>query len=554
MALFARHPLPNTTRDVLASVADEIALGIERKRTEEALIQQARALQESESRLRAVLSSTVDGIITINEDGIVESFNPAAERIFGYQAAEAISQNVKLLMPEPYHSQHDTYLRNYRNGGAPKIIGTGRVVIGRRKDGVTFPMELGVSAVQQGDHRLFIGIVRDITERRAVERMKDEFISVVSHELRTPLTSIRGSLGLLAGGLLERAPDKARRMLDIAVANTDRLVRLINDILDIERIESGKVTMQLQSCEAASLMTQAVESVRAIADKAGVTLELSTPPSAHLWADSDRIIQTLTNLLGNAIKFSPSGATVWLSAQLQSEQIVFHVKDQGRGIPEDKLEQIFERFQQVDASDAREKGGTGLGLAICRSIVQQHGGHIWVESTIGQGSTFSFTLPKRQDECAAVAVSSPALAAEPESSETSASLNGGPCTKPHVLVVVEDDQDLLQVMRSTFERHDVVTHAVSTGREAITWCQRVMPDLMVLDLGLPDLDGFAVVEALRQQDQLRQLPVVVYSGRELTDTDQRRLRLGPTRFFTKSRITPEEFEQQVMDWLAWLKV
>ena len=181
-------------------------------------------------------------------------------------------------------------------------------------------------------------------------------------------------------------------MLEIAVSNTDRLVRLINDILDLERMESGKMSMEKQTCNAADLMTQAVDSVRDLAEKAGVTLSVS-PHSARIWVDPDRIIQALINLLSNAIKFSPRGRTIWLSATPQEDQILFQVKDQGRGIPQEKRESIFERFQQVDASDRREKGGTGLGLPITRSIVQQHGGRIWVESTLGQGSTFSFTLP-----------------------------------------------------------------------------------------------------------------------------------------------------------------
>lgn len=237
-----------------------------------------------------------------------------------------------------------------------------------------------------------VGTIEDITERRAVELMKDEFVSVVSHELRTPLTSIHGALGLLAGGLLGPLPEKSQRLLDIAVNNTNRLVRLVNDILDVERMKSGKITMQKQVCDAAALMTQAADEMRVVAEKTGIPLVIS-PQSAQVWADPDRIVQTLTNLLSNAIKFSLPGATVRLSTESQGEQILFQVEDQGRGIPADKLESIFGRFQQVDSSDSRKKGGTGLGLTICRNIVQQHGGHIWVESTLGKGSTFFFTLP-----------------------------------------------------------------------------------------------------------------------------------------------------------------
>jgi PAS domain S-box-containing protein len=238
----------------------------------------------------------------------------------------------------------------------------------------------------------YIGSCVDISDRREVEKLKDEFISIVSHELRTPLTSIQGALDLLAGGALADRPEYAQHMLNIAAKNADRLVRLINDMLDIERIESGKVTMTKQVCDAADLMSSAVDALENMARQAKVNLSVS-PLSARLWADPDRIIQVLTNLLSNAIKFSPPDSTVWLTAEMVNREdssststthILFKIKDRGRGIPVDKLETIFGRFQQVDASDSRKKGGTGLGLAICRSIVHHHDGQIWAESRVMQ--------------------------------------------------------------------------------------------------------------------------------------------------------------------------
>jgi signal transduction histidine kinase len=233
---------------------------------------------------------------------------------------------------------------------------------------------------------------RDISERLAVERMKDEFVSTVSHELRTPLTSIRGALGLLGSGLLGNVDHRAKRMVDIAVTNTDRLVRLINDILDLERIDSGRVDLNRAAVVAGDLMIEAVEGLQSFADRAGVTI-IAEPSQTGLWGDRDRIVQTLTNLLSNAVKFSPPGTTVRLNGSLADGIFTFAISDEGRGIPEDHLESIFERFKQVDASDSRQKGGTGLGLAICRSIVAAHGGRIWAESDEGQGTTFRFTIP-----------------------------------------------------------------------------------------------------------------------------------------------------------------
>ena len=229
----------------------------------------------------------------------------------------------------------------------------------------------------------YLAALHDVTERRKIDRMKDEFISVVSHELRTPLTAIRGSLGLVQNWVKGTQPAKAERWVEIAVTNTDRLGRLINDFLDIERMESGQVAMEKIPCDAANNISQASDLMRDVAETSGIAL-LTSPVPVYLWADPDPIMQVLTNLLSNAINFSVVGGTVELTAQLEGERIVFQVRDQGRGIPADKLETIFERFVQVDASDSRAKGGTGLGLAICPSIAQQHDGCIWAESILGE--------------------------------------------------------------------------------------------------------------------------------------------------------------------------
>ncbi|MGV0103424.1 histidine kinase [Nostoc sp. DSM 114160] len=236
------------------------------------------------------------------------------------------------------------------------------------------------------------GIAEDITELEQINSIKSEFIGIVSHELRTPLTAIRAALGLLQTGIYDKKPDKFKRMIEIAAIDSDRLVRLVNDILDLERLESDRAVLEKTTCNAADLIQQAVAGVQAIANQQNITFEIH-PTNAQVWAAADAIVQTLTNLLGNAIKFSPADSTITLSVQQQTDRVLFQITDRGRGIPADKLEAIFGRFQQVDASDSRTKGGTGLGLAICRSIIDRHGGQIWAESTLGVGSTFFFTLP-----------------------------------------------------------------------------------------------------------------------------------------------------------------
>ena len=362
----------------------------------------------------SILESVGDGIFGIDLEGRVTVINSAASQMLGYRFGELLGRDMHSAV---HHTHSDGTA--YRLEESPirrslTSLDTVRVAdeVFWRKDGSSFPVEY-VARPQIDAHTdasglsksggKAIGVVvafTDTTERRALDRMKDEFISTVSHELRTPLTSLRAALGLVTGGALLARPEKMQQMLEIALDNTDRLVRLVNDILDLERISSGKSELQLAMCSVDDLLQRASDLQQAAAAKAGIQINC-VASGTRAWADADRILQTLTNLISNAIKFSPTGSDVLLSAHAADEnEVILEVTDHGRGIPTDKLDSIFERFQQVDASDSRAMGGTGLGLAICRSIVTQHGGRIWATSEPGhgtpnQGTTFHFTLPTR---------------------------------------------------------------------------------------------------------------------------------------------------------------
>lgn len=620
-------------------------------------------MREAEARYHRIFDNAAHGIFQMAPEGRILNANPALARVFGFPSPEEFIQDTNQT---PGHffvdpGRHEEFLRLIGEQGAVSKFESQA----RRQDGRVIWIVETAQTLRDPDsgQRYFEGTIEDITHvkemermRREVEKMKDEFVSVVSHELRTPLTSIRGALGLLASGRV-KDPEKAQRMLDIAVTNTDRLIRLINNILDLERMESGRIHMEKQACGVASLMNAAADVMQAAAEKANVKLSVS-PLAAQISADPDRIIQTLTNLLSNAIKFSPPGGTIWLTAARVDSRIQFEVRDQGRGIPEDKLEEVFQRFQQVDASDAREKGGTGLGLAICQTIVNQHQGRIWVESKMGEGSSFFIRLPElrvQQEEGekpeapAAVALSlkdqkvlvcddddsvraimqsmlesrgyqvisvgsgqeaiEQAAAQHPgavlldimmpglDGWQTMAALRQNPATRdipiivvsvlpprevgpsqgdiaawvrkpldetvlfqalertvgsparaPRVLLV-EDDLALARVVMTMFERHRLEVVHARTGREALEASQKTEPDLLILDIGLPEGDGFSVVNWLRQHDRLRLVPLIVYTVRDLDPSDRERLKLGVTEFLTKCRIPPEEFEKRVINLL-----
>ncbi|MEC4818400.1 MAG: response regulator, partial [Scytonema sp. PMC 1069.18] len=282
----------------------------ERQRTQE-------ELRHSQARFAGIVSIADDAIICINSNQNITLFNQGAEKIFGYSADEVLDQSLDILLPNRYESAHRHYVNDF--GTSAKVarrMGERREIYGRRKDGTEFPAEASISKLQLGEEIVYTVYLQDISDRKQVERMKDEFVSVVSHELRTPLTSIHGSLGMLASGLIQPNSEQGKRLLQIAVDSTDRLVRLINDVLDIERIESGKVKMDKQNCNVADLIEEAVNVMQPLADKAGVTLSINSI-SQDIWADPDRIVQTLTNLLSNAIKFSRVGSTVWLNAEME---------------------------------------------------------------------------------------------------------------------------------------------------------------------------------------------------------------------------------------------
>lgn len=378
------------------------------------------ALRTSEEQFRKAFDDAPIGVSLVSVTGQFVKANPRYCEIVGYSEEELVKLTFQDIT-HPADVEADVEGLRQMLMGEIRTFQTEKRYITKQGTVVPVLMNAAVIRDQNGQVVYFVGHIQDIRDRLKIEQMKDEFISVVSHELRTPLTSIRGALGILETGVFCDRPDKAQHMLQIAINNSERLVRLVDEILSLERLQSGKVQLVMEECQVAELMQQAVDSVQAIADQATITLSI-TPLSATVWAAPDTIIQALTNLLSNAIKFSSPEGTVWLKAEeWESERvgewknakshslihpsthspvthhpspyILFSVTDQGRGIPADKLTVIFEQFQQVDVSDSRKKGGTGLGLAICKSIVQQHRGKIWVESTLGKGSTFYFTLP-----------------------------------------------------------------------------------------------------------------------------------------------------------------
>ena len=372
---------------LVAEVADQLGQFLDRRSAQD-------ALRESEARSRAILESAQDAVLTIDHDGRIREFNPAAEQLFGFSRQQVLGLRMSdLIVPPELRAEHERGFSRHLQTRESRFLGRRVELPAYRADGTTFPAEVSVIRLETSGRPSFTGFVRDLSERQAVDRMKREFVSMVSHELRTPLTSLRSSLGLLALGKGGELSKKAEKLVAIAERNTVRLVSLINDILDLERLRGGRVELRRAAVSLEPLLARAVEDISPLAHERGIVLERASSESGLVvLVDADRVVQVLINLLANAVKFSPVGGQVWLIAEPLAESVRISVCDGGQGIPAEWRERVFEPFQQVEGSDSRARGGSGLGLAICKSIVERHGGSIGVEPREPAGSRFWFTV------------------------------------------------------------------------------------------------------------------------------------------------------------------
>jgi PAS domain S-box-containing protein len=447
----------------------------------------------AQEMFRLAVEACPSGMLMVDRDGKVVMASAEIERQFGYRRDELIGQSVDMLIPVRLHRQHAASREAFNLRPETRKVEARTDLLGLRKDGSEFPAEVSLNPIEVDGSLMVLGVVVDISERRRVERLKAEFVATVSHELRTPLTSIVGALALLTGNAAGKLPDPALRLLRIAYTNGQRLVRLLNDILDIEKMESGKATFDFKRVEVRSLAEQAIEANRAFAEGCDVRIRLDSASVAiDVRADPDRVVQAITNLLSNAIKFSPPGEEVIVAVEARNETARILVRDHGHGVPDEFKPHIFEKFAQADATDARQKGGTGLGLSIVKQIVDRLDGEVGFHDAPGGGSVFYVDLP----------FWARAIRLESRLVEKT----------QHRILLCEDNPEAAIVLFDRLRQEGFVTDVALTVNEAVTRVASMPYAAILVDLQLPEGDGIDLIKRLRAQPQIYNTLLVVLSA------------------------------------------
>ena len=449
----------------------------------------------AEEMFRLAVEACPSGMMMIDHDGRIVMVNTEIESQFGYGREELIGQPVDVLVPERLRTVHAHHRRNFTPKPESRRMAAGRDLFGRRKDGTEFPVEVGLNPIQAGDRLLVLAVIVDISERKNNERLKDEFVSTVSHELRTPLTSISGSLGLLVGQWSDVLPPSATRLVSIAHKNIQRLVRLINDILDIEKIESGRVVFNFAQVGLLQVTEQAIEDIRGLAEEFGVRVRLDAASiEAEVNADPDRLAQVITNLLSNAIKFSSRGDEVLVAVEKRNGRACrVAVRDHGPGIPGEFRPRIFEKFAQADGTNARRKGGTGLGLSIVKQIVERLAGQVGFEDAPGGGTIFHVELPLWDGTAGG-------------------EIDVDVGASPRRLLLCDDDRAVAKVIRMRLRPAGFAVDFAHSPDTAIMRAGATRYAAILVDLRLRETDGIDLIVRLRALPIHGETPIVVISG------------------------------------------
>ena len=540
--LVARHKdhssLPMDTM-INTVIVDGQTLFVATARDISARLKQEQENRDIEARTQAIVDSAVDGIITIDGRGLVKTYNPAAEKIFGYSDSEVIGKNVNMLMPPSRAVEHDSYINNFITTGTAKIIGLDREVVGQRKNGSSFPMDLSVAEAKIAGQHIFTGIVRDISQRKLVEdqllqakeeaeranHAKSDFLSRMSHELRTPLNAILGFSQLLEMDNLNPVQNESVQHI---IKAGRHLTGLINEVLDIARIESGRQDLSLEPLKICTLLDDTRQLMEPLAAERNIKLQKLDPGQCdtHVAADLQRLKQVLLNLISNALKYNHDGGQVTLFCEETREGILrVNIRDTGPGIAPDNLRRVFEPFERLDA-DAQGVEGSGVGLALSKALVEAMGGVLGLDSQVGTGSTFWIEL---------------AIIDPPSASDTAQHCQQKTLAQPDLdkkqaatVLYIEDNIANFRLVEVALSRRPHIQLITAMeGELGLELALRHQPDLILLDIHLPVLMGDKVLARLRAQPETQHIPVVVISADATQSKVDKLLAAGAHTYLTK---------------------
>jgi PAS domain S-box-containing protein len=492
-------------------------------------------LERDARHLSAIIASSEDAIISKNLEGTILTWNRAAERLFGYAAAEIVGRSIRVIVPHDRQAEEDHVLAAVARGETVEHFET----IRQRKDGTFVPISLTVSPIRN-EHGIVIGaskIARDITDRvradaerqrlleiaRSASHLKDDFLATLSHELRTPLSAIVGYIRLMQSGLL--TPDKQGQAIDTISRNATSLTQIVEDVLDVSRIVSGKLRLNVQPVELSEIVREAIATMQPAADAKGIRVDLMLDPVAtQVSGDPDRMRQVLWNLFSNGVKFTPRGGRVQIRLERVNSHVEVTVADNGVGIPAEFLPHLFERFTQADSGASRSHGGLGLGLAISRHLVELQGGRISAQSPgPGLGSTFSIELPIRSVGAH--------LSGEVRDHPTTPGYDR-PLQIPLLtgvrILVVDDDRDALALAREILEKTGATIITADSGVDALEKLHRGGANILIADLGMPVMNGFELIERIRSAEDIgiREIPAAALTAFARSEDRAQALRLG----------------------------
>lgn len=540
--------LPTSSADEIGVLARSFHNLLQRMNTAMTDQQQmAMTYQETSDRLQAIVDSAVDAIVTIDQRGNIQSFNKAAEEMFGYQEQEVVDHNVKLLMPDQFANEHDQYMNNYETTGISKIIGIGRELTAIRKDGSVFPIHLAISKVELNNGILYNGIIRNISAQKAAEkaliegkeaaenaaRYKSEFLASMSHEIRTPMNGVLGMLGLLMRSDLSK---EQHHYAELARSSADSLLTIINDILDFSKVEAGRLELEILDFNLNSQLGEFAESISPKAQEKGleIILDVTDVDRSMVKGDPGRIRQILTNLAGNSIKFTESGEVAIKASVTPREngKLLFlcSVTDTGIGIPDDKIGGLFESFTQVDASTTRKYGGTGLGLSIVKQLCELMNGRVWVTSEENRGSCFSFEV-------------------ELEESDQSEAILPTVDIRDSQMLIVDDNQTNREVLRGQLQSWGAIAVEADSASQAMEILESRYSDdnssefvVAFLDMQMPNTDGMELGAKIRSDARFDNLKLVMMTSMARRGDAQRFADLGFCAYFPKPTTTSDLFD------------